>query len=52
MDAKPGRLLENVIYVIESNKLKFPTIKTLKMLQRAKVVITDPSENTSFEMII
>ena len=50
MDGEPGRMLGNAIYVIESEKLKVPTLATLKMLQLAKVVITDP--NAKWEEIV
>ena len=42
MDGDPGRNNDETIYIIESAKLRNPTQNTLKMLNRAKVVITDP----------
>ena len=45
MDGDPGRNTDDTIYIIESAKLRNPTLNTLKMLNRAKVVITDPRGN-------
>ena len=51
MDGDPGRNADEVgdtidtIYIIESAKLRNPTLTTLKMLNRAKVVVTDPRGN-------
>ena len=45
MDGEPGRNADDTIYIIESAKLMNPTQTTLKMLNRAKVVISDPRGN-------
>ena len=45
MDGEPGRNADDTIYIIESAKLRNPTLNTLKMLNRAKVVISDPRGN-------
>ena len=45
MDGEPGRNADDTVYIIESAKLRNPTLTTLKMLNRAKVVISDPRGN-------
>ena len=45
MDGEPGLNNVDTIYIIESEKLRNLTLNTLKMLNRAKVVISDPRCN-------
>ena len=49
MDDEPGRFRSDAIYVIESDKLQMPSRSTLKILQRAKVIIT--GQNIDYQAI-